>query len=244
MTAHFFVAPDRVQGDAVLLGEEDTHHLATVLRARPGLEVSVADGSGTVWHGVFDGVTDGAARVRVERAEQIPVEHPRITVVHALPKQRKLDEVVQRLTELGVDRIVPVHSARSQVELDDRKAAKAVARWRAVALAAAKQSQRARLPVIAEVGQWTGAFPSAAVGVVPWEESTVGLRDALAALPPADELLVGIGPEGGITPEEVAVTGLPHASLGRTVLRTETAAVVAVAAVRYHFGLMARSATR
>lgn len=241
MTAHFFVTPAQVEGDVVVLGEEDTHHLATVLRARRGLPTSVADGSGTVWRGVFDGVVDGAARIRVEHADHIPLERPQITVVHALPKQRKLDEVVQRLTELGVDRIVPVHSARSQVQLDERKAAKAVDRWRAVALAAAKQSQRPRLPVIAEVGEWSTAFPAPAVGVVPWEESTVGLREVLTALPPADEVVVGIGPEGGLTPQEVDATGLPHASLGRTVLRTETAAVVAVAAVRYHFGLMARS---
>lgn len=241
MTAHFFVSPDQIDGNVATLGPDDSHHLVTVLRARPGLPASVADGMATVWQGVFDGVDDGAARVRLHTSVNVGIETPSITVVHALPKQRKLDEVVQRLTELGVDRIVPVHSARSQVELDARKADKAVTRWRAIALAAAKQSQRARLPVIEEVGEWRTAFCAGVPGVVPWEESTVGLREVLDTVAAQAEVVVGVGPEGGLTAEEIDGTGLPHASLGRTVLRTETAAIVAVAAVRYHYGLMERS---
>ena len=241
MTAHFFVSPEQIDGDVATLAEDDTHHLATVLRARPGLPATIADGTGTVWRGAFEGVHDGAARVRLEASEDVGIEAPLVTVVHALPKQRKLDEVVQRLTELGVDRIIPVHSARSQVELDARKATKAVTRWRAIALAASKQSQRARLPVIDEVGEWATAFPPGVPGVVAWEESTSGLRDVLDIVKADAQIVLGIGPEGGITPEEVAGTGLPDASLGRTVLRTETAAIVAVSALRYHYGLMERS---
>ena len=238
MTAHFFVAPSDVDGETATLDEDDTHHLATVLRARPGLPASVADGSGTVWTGAFAGLHDGRAQIRLESAVTVADDRPRITVVHALPKQRKLDEVVQRLTELGVDRIVPVTSARSQVEFDDRRAAKAVARWRAIATAAAKQSRRTRLPVIDDIGTWDAAFGGVASGVVAWEESDRGLRSVLDGVGAADDLVVGIGPEGGLDAEEVVRTGLPHASLGRTVLRTETAAIVAVAAVRFHYGLM------
>jgi 16S rRNA (uracil1498-N3)-methyltransferase len=239
VTSHFFVAPERIDGGSVaLLDAEDTHHLTTVLRARTGTEVSVADGSGTVWSGRYDGLRDGEACVALLDRADHPPQVPQITVVHALPKQRKLDDVIQRLTELGVDRIVPVHSARSPVELDDRKAAKALARWRAVAMAAAKQSRRARLTQIAPVGDWATAFADAGTGVVCWEESTTGLRAALERVGAADALTVGIGPEGGLTADEVAGAGLPDASLGNTVLRTETAALVAVSAIRYHFGLM------
>ena len=238
MTAHFFVAPEQVGSDAALLNEEDSRHLLTVLRARPGDRVSVADGTGTVWDATYKGRAGDLAEVALHDSHVVAERHPTITVVHALPKQRKLDDVVQRLTELGVARIVPVHSERSQVELDERKAAKAVERWRAVSLAAAKQSRRPRLPVIDSVGEWATAFPAGAAGVVFWEESRVALRDALAPIASPEALLIGIGPEGGLTSDEVAATGLPEASLGPTVLRTETAALVAVSALLYHYGMM------
>jgi 16S rRNA (uracil1498-N3)-methyltransferase len=236
---HFFVAPEQVdEGLTAQLDAEQTHHLVTVLRARTGDALTVADGSGTVWTGRFQGVDEGLARVALDEATVHPPPSPAITVVHALPKQRKLDEVIQRLTELGVDCIVPVHSARSQVELDERKAAKALVRWRSVALAAAKQSRRPRLPRIEPVGDWTTAFRPGMTGVVCWEESRVGLRAALDRVGPAENLVVAIGPEGGLTTEEVLATGLVAGSLGPAVLRTETAALVAVAAVRYHYDLM------
>ena len=237
MTPHFFVAGP-AGADEVLLDESDTRHLVTVLRARPGLALTVADGSGTIWSGAFRGVADGSAVVELNEATTVAPTRPTITVVHALPKQRKLDDVVQRLTEMGVDRIVAVHSDRSQVELDERRAAKAVDRWRAVALAAAKQSRRARLPEIGEVGTWSTAFPPGAPGLVAWEESTDGLGTVLDTIEDPAELVLGVGPEGGLTAAEVAASGLPHASLGRDILRTETAALVATAAVRYHYGLM------
>ena len=239
MTNHFFVAPERIdEGSVAFLDDDDTHHLTTVLRARPGAPVTVADGAGTVWSGRFEGVRGDAARIALLDEVFRPPERPRITVVHALPKQRKLDDVIQRLTELGVDRIVPVHSSRSQVELDERKAAKALARWRAVAMAAAKQSRRARLVEIAPVGEWLSAVAGQQAGVVCWEESHTGLRSALETVGPVAALVVAIGPEGGLTGEEVAACGFPDASLGSTILRTETAALVAVSAVRYHYGLL------
>lgn len=239
MTPHFFVDPAQVDEAHARLDAEDTRHLVTVLRARAGTEVSLADGTGTVWSGAYESTdADGRARIGLRHRETVAAPSPAITVVHALPKQRKLDDVIQRLTEVGVDRIVPVHSARSQVELDERRAAKAVARWRAVALAAAKQSRRPRLPVIAEVGDWNSAFARGVPGVVCWEGSTTPLALALDTIVAPARLVIGIGAEGGLTEDEVRASGLPSASLGRSILRTETAALVAVAAVSYHYGLM------
>ena len=238
MTPHFFVATEQLGAGEALLDGDDTRHLVTVLRARPGAPMTVSDGAGTTWAATLTGVEDGRARVSLGGVERVPRGSPHVTVVHALPRQRKLDDVVQRLTEIGIDRIVPVSSERSQVELDERKAAKAVARWRAVALAAAKQSRRAWLPEIADIGTWATAFAAEDLGVVCWEESTVGLRTALDGIVRPERLVLGIGPEGGLTRDEVAATGLLHASLGRDILRTETAALVAAAAVRYHYGLM------
>lgn len=238
MTPHFFVDGEHVGTDEAFLDSEDTRHLVTVLRARVGAGVTVADGTGRVWTGTYRGVEDGRARIALVASETAPQPEPAITVIHALPKQRKLDDVIQRLTELGVDCIVPVHSQRSQVELDDRRAANAVARWRAVALAAAKQSHRARLPSIDDVGHWNTAFREGLPGVVCWEGSTTPLGLVLDQIDSPRRFVIAIGPEGGLTEEEVAVSGLPAVSLGRSILRTETAALVAASAVTYHYGLM------
>jgi 16S rRNA (uracil1498-N3)-methyltransferase len=235
---HFFVEPDEIDaGTAVLRGAE-ARHLAVVLRARPGDPVSLADGR-RLCQAQLTVARDDQARLRVTMVRDIPPSSPRLGVVHALPKGRKLDEVVQRLTELGVDRIAPVHSARSQFRLSDAQAVKAVARWRAVALAAAKQSRRARLPQIDQPAQWADAFPAGTRGVVLWERSTRSLADALDEVGVPTELVLAVGPEGGLAADEVDACGLVDATLGPTVLRTETAALVAASAVVYHLGRFA-----
>lgn len=238
---HFFVEPAAVDGDVALLRGDDANHLLRVLRAQRDDPVSVADGRGRLWQGRLlggAGGTRGDARVALVAGHTVTPGRPRMTVVHALPKRRKLDEVVQRLTEVGVDRLVPVHSARSEVHLDPARADKALARWRAVALAAAKQSRRPFLLDVAEVAPWQDGFAGARHGVVLWEESTTPLRQVLDGIGDVDEVVLGVGPEGGLTSDEVAATGLPDASLGATVLRTETAALVAAAATRYALRLL------
>lgn len=221
---HFVV--DSLDADVVDLDGEDAHHLTRVLRASAGQPVSLTDGAGTVGQARVDEI-GASVRVVVEQRAHVPRARPSLTVVHALPKARKLDGVVRALTELGVDRIVPVVSARTE----SRPKPQAAERWRALALAATKQSRRAWLPAVADLGAWTDAFDAPGEGIVLWEESTVPLPVVMAGLAGAERLVLGIGPEGGLTPEEVAATGLPAASLGATVLRTETAATVACAAV-------------
>lgn len=224
---HFFVAA--LADDEVELADADAHHLARVLRAKPGDRLTLADNSGIVADAVVASLAP-VVRCHVTARREVASPQPALTVVQALPKGRKLDEVVQRLTELGVERIVAVHSARSQVRLRGERADRALARWRAVALAAAKQSRRARLPEVTGIGEWDEAFLQPSAGAVLWEEAPGSLRDALRG-PRVRELVLAVGPEGGLTAEEVAATGLPAASLGATILRTETAALVAATAV-------------
>lgn len=226
---HFLVDPAAVDGDRAVLDGDDAHHLATVLRARPGDPVSLADGTGRRYATRVRRVDGGRVQLAVEAVTVEPPPRPSLTIVHALPKGRKLDEVVQRLSEVGVDRLVPVTSARSEVDPAPEKAAKAVRRWRAVARAAAKQSRRTRLLEVAAVGTWAAAFPPGVPGAVCWEEATEPLRRVLPL--DAGALVLGIGPEGGLTAAEVAAAGLPAVTLGPTILRTETAALVAATAV-------------
>ncbi len=236
---HFFVDPVDVDGDLAALRGDDARHLTVVRRASPGEAISLSDGAGSCWQARVVEATPTKVQLRLEAQLRVDRPRPRVCVVHALPKGRKLDDIVQRLVEIGVDEIVPVHSARSDARLPPAKAAKAVMRWRAVARAAAKQSRRAWLPEIAEVGEWAGAFGAVTSGVCCWEEAT----RPLSALWPlsgvggiADQIVLAIGPEGGLTPDEVTATGLPHASLGPTILRTDTAALVAASIVLHRLG--------
>ncbi|MGH8932679.1 MAG: RsmE family RNA methyltransferase [Egibacteraceae bacterium] len=236
---HFFVDPGDVDGDFAALRGDDARHLTVVRRVSPGEAISLSDGAGRCWQARVVEVTPTEVQLRLEAQLHVGRPRPRLCVVHALPKGRKLDDVVQRLVEIGVDEIVPVHSARSDVRLPPARAAKAVMRWRAVAREAAKQSRRAWLPEIAEVGHWAEAFGAASSGVCCWEEATRPLSD-LWPLGNADEIagqiVLAIGPEGGLTPDEVTATGLPHASLGPTILRTDTAALVAASIVLHRLG--------
>ena len=234
-TPHLFVAPGDCDDDRVTVRGDAAHHLLRVLRRAVGDGVSVADGSGTVRHVVIRAVDGGVAACEVVAQRHVPPASPRVRVVCGLPRQRKLDDVVQRLTELGVDEIVPVLTARSQVQLRGPRAERAVARWQAVARAAAEQSRRPRLPAIAEVSTWQHAFAGERHGVVFWEEAAQPLH-AVAFDDRAAQVTVGVGPEGGLTADEVTTAGLPAVSLGRAILRTETAGVVAPALVLHRLG--------
>lgn len=232
---HVLVEPDAVQGDRVVLGSDDSHHLVRVLRRGVGAAVSVADGTGRVWQGEL---ADAGPPAVVALASPVDVPRPRpaLTVVHALPTGRKLDEVVRRLSELGVDRLQPVISARVENRPRGDKAVKQLARWRAVAHAAAQQARRARPLAIDEVASWPGAVADCDVGAILWEEAEVRLGAAVDGVADAEEVVLGIGPEGGLTADEVAAAGLPAAALGDTILRTETAAVAAGAVVLHRAG--------
>lgn len=229
------VEPEAVDDGRVVLGDEDSHHLVRVLRRGPGAAVSVADGAGRVWQGEIAEVGPPVVLTLAAPVE-VPMPCPLLTVVHALPAGRKLDEVVRRLSELGADRLQPVISARAENRPRRDKAAKQVGRWRAVAHAAAKQARRARPLAVDDVGSWPGVLPESAVGAVLWEDADVRLGAALDDVDAAEGIALGIGPEGGLTAEEVAAAGLPAVALGDTILRTETAAVAAGAVVLHRAG--------
>lgn len=232
---HFFCAD--LDGSSAVLRGQEARHLAVVLRARAGDPVSLADGRATLCQAQVRTASAEEVTCEILARHHVPPPRTSLTVVHALPKGRKLDDVVQRLSEVGVDRLVPVHSQRAQVSMRGDKAAKALARWRAVALAAGKQARRVRLLDVADVGRWEQAFGEAAAGAVLWEQASQRLRAVLGeATGGAPELVLGVGPEGGLTAEEVAAAGLPAATLGATILRTETAALVAASVVLADLG--------
>jgi len=229
-TAHVFA--DRLD-DRITIDGDDGHHLQRARRVRAGEIVTVADGYGR-WR-AYRVEQAAAGRVELEATTLLAHEphlSPRLTVACSLTKGQKPELAVQKLTELGVDRIMLVEAARSVVHWDDTKTATAFARLERVAREAAMQSRRARIPVVdgpvapAELGRFPGLVVAG-----PGGEPASALP-----VPPADEQgsewVVAVGPEGGFDDDELRAFGTaPRLAVGPFVLRAETAAIAAAAAL-------------
>ena len=229
MTAPLFLAGD-VTGDVLTLAGDEGRHAATVRRIQAGERVDVGDGRGTVAECVVAAVAAGALTLDVARRRTEPPPSPRLVVVQALAKGDRAEDAVEAMTEVGVDEIVPWSAGRSIVRWDGERGEKALRRWRATAREAAKQSRRAWVPEVrpaATTREVAARLRAAALAVVLHESATAPL--AAAAVPGAGEIVVVVGPEGGISDDELAAFGGAPFRLGRSVLRTSTAGVAAAA---------------
>jgi len=222
----------------------DAHHLTRVLRLSPGAEVLLLDGSGRMFRAEVR--ETGRERVRAVVTGEVgaPAEPGvRVTLVQALAKGDRMDTVVQKATEIGVARIVPVTSERVVVNLEPQKAGRRRERWQRIATEAAEQCWRPRVPEVHPVIGFKEALdlvPEAALPLFFWErERQVALKDVLRSRPPAEDVFVFIGPEGGFTEGEAAAAaarGAVSVSLGPRLLRTDTAGLIAAALVLYEWG--------
>lgn len=234
----------RTTGDVVALPPATAKHLRTVLRRPPGSGLVLTDGVGTTVPAQL--VEDGARCLADPTTTPVPV--PSLHVLQGLAKGRKVDEVVRILTELGVDGITPVAAERSIKELEGAKRDKALARWRAVAVAASEQSRRPRVPVIDEPGtveEVLDRFPdvggASRVVVAHVGAGTPLSAVATPALAAVERVVLAVGPEGGWTSDEVARfadRGADVVTMGASVLRTEHAATVLAAVVSFRLGRM------
>ena len=220
-------------GDRVVLDGPEGRHAATVMRIAAGERVLLADGAGL--RATCDVVAAGKAELELVVAdlsvEQEPA--PRFVLVQALAKGDRDDQAVEAATEFGVDEVVPWQAARCIVQWRGERGDKARRKWESAVVAAAKQSRRSRVPVVAELAttkSLAGRVAGAAAAYVLHEDATESL--AAQALPEEGEVLVVVGPEGGITPEEVAAleaAGALTVRLGSTVLRSSSAGPAALA---------------
>jgi 16S rRNA (uracil1498-N3)-methyltransferase len=220
-------------GEVVVLAGAEGRHAATVRRLRPGERADVGDGAGLVAECVVARAGPAGLELTVRARRQVPRPEPTVTVVQAIPKGDRGELAVEEMTEVGVDRIVPWAAARCVPRWHGARGERSLARWRVTAREAAKQSRRAWLPEVTEaasaqqVGQ---AISKAACAVVLDPDAPAGL--GALTWPEAGDLLVVVGPEGGITEAEAdgfRAAGATAARLGPTVLRTSTAGTVAAA---------------
>ena len=242
----FFVEPDQIQGARVLFADAQAHQIARVLRLRPGDQVVVLDNRGWQYMVVLETAVSpqliGTVRNRAA-AEGEP--RLRLTLYQALLQRDKFEWVLQKGTEIGVARFVPLLTRRSLVQTAALKANKQ-ARWHKILTEAAEQSWRGRVPELAPpvaLAEALGAAANADLGLLTEVGAERPLRAALHGLPTSPiEVALFIGPEGGFDVDEVAqaqAAGVTPVSLGPRVLRTETAAIVAAALILHELGEMA-----
>ncbi|MDI3339515.1 MAG: 16S rRNA (uracil(1498)-N(3))-methyltransferase [Sphaerobacter sp.] len=234
-THRFYVPIPLVPGATVDLPEPQSHQIARVLRLGAGDMVVLFNGDGTEVPG-----TIRASRARCVTLELgaprpgRPEPQPAVHLAHGLLKADRFDWVVQKATELGVARITPLATSRSVVSLPPDRAQQRRERWQRIAIEAAEQSGRVTVPVVAAPARLDELLPLMAhtPALLCWERESAPLR--LAPLPPAGPLLVLVGPEGGFTRDEVdaaVAAGAHTVSLGPLILRSETAAVAALAGI-------------
>ena len=232
MALHFLV-DDVAAGDSITLTGTEAHHAAVVRRVRVGEEVTVGDGRGVWLVGQVEDVAPKRVTVRVIARRKIAAASPRLVLVQALAKGDRDELAVQAATELGVDEVVPWQAARSVSRWTGDKIAKGLARWSTIVREAAKQAHRAWVPpVTAPVTTAQLAARGGARLLVLEPTASVPLSRVVVDADDPRELVLVVGPEGGIAPEELdalAASGAELVRLGDTVLRTSTAGPAALA---------------
>ena len=219
-------------GGETVLGGAEGHHAAAVRRLRPGEAVRLADGAGGLADCTVVGPADGGLRLAVAAVRRLSPPAPRFVLVQALAKGDRGELAVELATELGVDEVLPWAAARSVTRWEGARGGRALARWRSTAREAAKQSRRAWVPVVGEpltTPQVADRIERSAALVL--HEAAAEPLTA-APLPAAGDLVLVVGPEGGLDPAELAAftaAGARLVRLGEPVLRTSTAGAAALA---------------
>ncbi|MCR5282754.1 MAG: 16S rRNA (uracil(1498)-N(3))-methyltransferase [Lachnospiraceae bacterium] len=239
----FFVEPSQIEGNRIVITGSDVNHIRQVLRMKVGEELAVSNGIDQKEYrcGIKE-FTEDAVICELFFIKEEGVELPcEITLYQGLPKADKMEVVIQKAVELGASRIVPVAMKRCVVKLDDKKARAKQQRWQAIAEAAAKQSKRAVIPEVEAVMTFAEAAADAAthdVPLLPYEmaEDISYTRELIRGIRLGQSIAVMIGPEGGFAEEEVEKAmelGLKKVTLGRRILRTETAGMTMLSILMY-----------
>ena len=241
---HFFIKNENIAENRVMIEGNDYNHAVNVLRLRPGEKVLLSDEEGRDLYCTVSSERDEKEKIlwlTVDRVSEENHELPaRITLYQSLPKSDKMELIIQKATELGVTEIVPVESRNCIAKLEPKKAAAKATRWQSIAEAAAKQSKRSVVPEVREPMPFVEAVKEAesrgSLSLIPYEEERgmAGTCRAIIEFIPGADISVFIGPEGGYDPMEIRFSenhGVLPISLGKRILRTETAAITVLSLI-------------
>lgn len=229
---HFFVIPEQVGETEIYVTGQDVNHMKNVLRMKIGEQVEISDGNNKKYLCEVSAYEEEQAVLRILEIREADTElKSRLCLFQGLPKNDKMDLIVQKAVELGAYEVIPVSMKRCVVKLDAKKAAKKVERWNSISESAAKQAGRSIIPKVSDVVSYREALERAEqmdVVLVPYEleEGMAETKKLLHQIQPGQSVGIFIGPEGGFEREEVeqAIEAGAHpVTLGRRILRTETA---------------------
>lgn len=240
----FFAEPENINGNIITLYSDDAAHISRVLRGKAGDILTVCDGKGNDYTAEITSVSDKSVTLEIKETFVTKSEPSvRITLYQGLPKGDKIETIIQKCVELGVCGIVPVNTERCIVKIDKNKENKKMERWRKIAESAAKQSGRGIIPSVGQVVSFENALKEASSmdgAVIPYElEEKNGLKSFLDGFK-GESLAVFIGPEGGFSIDEIekaVKSGVVPVTLGKRILRTETAGMAAAANILFYIDM-------
>lgn len=239
----FFVEDTQVGASAVTIEGSDVNHIKNVLRMRRGEKVRISTASGQNYFGEIAELSDERVLVDILEASADDTElSNKIYLFQGLPKSDKMEWIIQKAVELGAYEIIPVAMKNCVVKLDAKKAASKAARWQEIAKSAAKQSKRSLIPEVLQPMDYREALKKAEeldVVLLPYENERgmAATREAIAQIKPGQSVGIFIGPEGGFADAEIAAAKekqMQVISLGKRILRTETAGLAALSILMYH----------
>ena len=232
---HFFVTPQQISGDTIRIEGGDVNHMKNVLRIKLHEKVEISDGYSKKYLCEVEAYEEKAALLNILEEMETDTElASKLYLFQGLPKSDKMELIVQKAVELGVYQVIPVAMKRSVVRLDDKKAAKKVERWNSIAESAAKQAGRSRIPEVAMPLSYKEALKMAEeLDITGGMEAT---REVIRQIKSGQSVGIFIGPEGGFELEEVdaaTAMGAKIITLGRRILRTETAGLATLAVLMF-----------
>jgi len=234
----FFVPSPQINGDITTICGRDVNHIKNVLRMKTGDKIVIFDDSGNEYNTEIVEISKNEIKIETKNKHSNKSEPDvKVTIAQGLPKNPKMDLIIQKCTELGAVRIIPVQCERSVVKLDKSKG-----RWNKIAQSASQQSGRQLIPEICSPALFDDVCESRDkydLKLILWEEEKENkFKDVLSNKPKAESIIVLIGPEGGFSIEEAALAkkkGFIPVTLGPRILRTETAGLAALSIIMYEF---------
>lgn len=238
----FFVEESQIQGSEIVIEGTDVNHIKNVLRMKAGEEVLISDGEGNDYCCEIDTLSEDEVLAKiVEQSFEGTELDGEFYLFQGLPKSDKMELIIQKAVELGVKEVIPVSTKRAVVKLDDKKADKKIKRWQAISESAAKQSRRGIIPNVHEVMSFKEALEYADnldINLIPYEnfKDMTQTKEVLSAIQRGMKIGIFIGPEGGFDEGEVELA-IKHKvmpiSLGKRILRTETAGLAILSVLMF-----------
>lgn len=238
--SRFYVRPEDIKGDEILVSKEEAHHIVNVMRMSAGDKINAFDGTGNEYIGKISNITNSGLKIKIEKINSIKKESDvSIRLVQALPKRAKMDYIVEKTTELGVDEIIPLVTERTIVRLTKDRELHKGKHWQEVAISASKQCGRLDIPKVhslIEFNDFIKEIQNYDITLMAClDERAKPLKEIVSNFK-GKSIAVMIGPEGDFTPGEIDAAlsqGAKLASLGHLVMRVDTAAIYMLSVLNY-----------